>query len=128
MAPDEVSIRRIICGTLRTRIFVRTTDFVSQTIELARRGAFISMFGCCPAGEKIEVEPFQIYWKELRITGSFINPFCFEEAVSLLKDLKGKGLLNLDKLGVRVFDLKEYEEALKSLKTGTAAKVMFKLH
>lgn len=98
-----------------------------QTIELARRGAFISMFGCVPAGRKIEVEPFQIYWKELKISGSFINPFCFGEAVDLLKDLKGKGLLEVEELGVDIFDLKDYEKALESLKTGKAAKVMFKL-
>lgn len=100
---------------------------VQKTIELARRGAFISMFGCCPSGEKIEVEPFQIYWKELRIAGSFINPFCFGEAVDLLKDLKGKGLLEVEKIGVQIFDLKDYEQALESLKTGKAAKAMFKL-
>ena len=111
----------------RPASFCRYILLPFQTIDFARRGAFISMFGCCPAGEKIEVEPFQIYWKELKITGSFVNPFCFGEAVDLLKDLKAQGLLEVDKIGVQVFDLRDYKEALESLKSGKAAKAMFKL-
>nr|XP_039250509.1 D-arabinitol dehydrogenase 1-like [Styela clava] len=100
---------------------------VQKTISLARRGAFISMFGCCPAGEKIEIEPFQIYWKELKISGSFINPFCFEEAVGMLKILNEKNLLDLNKIGVKIFELSDFEAAFASLKRGDAAKAMFKM-
>jgi len=31
------------------------------TLELARRGGTIEFFGVCPIGEKIQVEPNQVY-------------------------------------------------------------------
>ncbi|XP_002120932.2 uncharacterized protein LOC100184356 [Ciona intestinalis] len=100
---------------------------VEKMFDYARRGATVSMFGCCPAGKKITVEPFQVYWKELKIVGSFTNPLCFADTINLLGELETKKLLDFNKLGIRVFSLKEYNNAFQVLKAGDASKVVFQL-
>ncbi|XP_078484511.1 uncharacterized protein LOC100181990 [Ciona intestinalis] len=103
------------------------TKAVEKAFTLCRRGATICIFGCCPAGETMAVEPFQIYWKELKIVSCFTNPKCFEGALDLLKVLADKGYLVYEKLGIKMFDLKQYETAFDSLKAGTASKAVFKV-
>lgn len=39
----------------------------------------------------------------------------------------GSRYLNYNKLGIRVYDLKDYEEAFDDLKTGSISKAMFRL-
>lgn len=97
-----------------------------QAVDFARRGATVSWFGCCPAGKTIPIEPFQIYWKELTIVGSFINPFCFEDTMALMDKLAPSGYLDYEKLGVKTYPLADYKLALESLKSGKASKAMFK--
>jgi len=101
------------------------TFAVQNAIGFARRGAKILIFGCCPAGRTMQLEPFQVFWKELTIIGSFINPYCFEETMPLIDDLSRGGYLDYDKLGIKIFSFEEYDEALQSLRTGTASKAVF---
>ncbi|CAK8689605.1 uncharacterized protein LOC143459641 [Clavelina lepadiformis] len=101
---------------------------VEKAFDLACRGGKICVFGCCPAGKKISIEPFQIYWKELKIVGSFINPFCFVDTIPLLENLANKGYLSYEKLGIKEFPLADYKEAIDSLKSGNATKAVFKLN
>uniref|UniRef100_H2ZFL5 Enoyl reductase (ER) domain-containing protein n=1 Tax=Ciona savignyi TaxID=51511 RepID=H2ZFL5_CIOSA len=96
---------------------------VEKMFDYARRGATVSIFGCCPAGRKISIEPFQIYWKELKIVGSFTNPLCFVDTMNLLAELQNKHLLDFNKLGIKVFSLSDYKNAFKDLKSGNASKV-----
>uniref|UniRef100_H2ZFL7 Enoyl reductase (ER) domain-containing protein n=1 Tax=Ciona savignyi TaxID=51511 RepID=H2ZFL7_CIOSA len=103
------------------------TKAVEKAFSLCRRGATICIFGCCPAGQTMAVEPFQIYWKELKIVGCFTNPKCFDDSLTLLTELAEKGYLVYEKLGIKTFELKQYETALASLKAGTASKAVFKL-
>jgi len=98
-----------------------------QCFDFARRGAKISLFGCCPAGKKISIEPFQIYWKELTVVGAFINPNCFDDALELMTELAAKDLLDYDKLGIHVFSLADYKNALDCLRSGIASKAIFRL-
>ncbi|MBV8461047.1 MAG: zinc-dependent alcohol dehydrogenase family protein [Candidatus Eremiobacteraeota bacterium] len=53
-------------------------------IRLARRGADILLFGVAPSGAKAQVEPYELYRKELRIAASNLNPFTMEKAVAML--------------------------------------------
>jgi len=103
------------------------TFAVQKAIQLARRGGTILIFGCCPAGKTMQLEPFQVFWKELTIIGSFINPYCFEDTMPLMDDLSKGGYLDYDKLGIKLFTLDQYAEALESLKTGSASKAVFRV-
>ena len=65
--------------------------------------------------------------KELTILGSLINPCTYARAVELAASL-GPRYLAYDKLGVAVFSVTEYEEAIASLKKGKIAKAVFKMN
>ncbi len=57
---------------------------VPTAIRLARRGADVLLFGVAPIGAKVDIEPYELYRKELRLVGSNINPFTMEKAVAML--------------------------------------------
>lgn len=50
-------------------------DTVRQSTRLARAGGTVVILGVMPQGETVEIEPFDILFRELRVLGSFINPF-----------------------------------------------------
>ncbi|MCC6399013.1 MAG: zinc-dependent alcohol dehydrogenase family protein [Bacteroidetes bacterium] len=54
-------------------------------LKLARRGGPVEFFGVCPIGSTLPLEPHQVYFKELTIVGSYINPHTFSRAIALLQ-------------------------------------------
>src|SRR5512143_3901005 len=46
-------------------------------LNLARRGGTVVFFGVCPIGATIPLEPNRVYFKELTIVGSYVNPHTF---------------------------------------------------
>lgn len=69
---------------------------------------------------------FQMYKKELLICGMNINPYTFPKAIGLLQAMNNT-YLNLDKLGIGVYKLSQYKEALETLQRGEISKAMFKM-
>ena len=57
---------------------------VEQSITIARRGGSIVWFGVSPQGLKAAIEPHEVFRKELRISGSFINPHTHARAIKLV--------------------------------------------
>ncbi len=82
----------------------------AQALEIARRGATVLFFGVTPMGQKIEVEPFQIYQKELTIKGSALNPFTQQRALALL----GSGRVKVAPLITHTIDLADLPNILAS--------------
>lgn len=64
--------------------------------------------------------------KELSIVGVNINPFTFPKALSLVTAM-GEAYLDYKKLGIGVYRLNQYEEALSALKSGDISKAVFKI-
>jgi len=60
---------------------------------LGNEGAML-VFGVAPEDEWARISPFKIYKKELRIVGSFVNPFTTERAIKLL----ASGRITVDRL------------------------------
>ena len=64
--------------------------------------------------------------------GTLINPNTFEEAVQTVSGMCGRedhktGMkyLDIDGLGIRLFDLQDYKTAMDTLKRGEISKAMF---
>jgi threonine dehydrogenase-like Zn-dependent dehydrogenase len=55
-----------------------------QSTRLARCGGTVVILGVMPQGEMIEIEPFDIVFRELRLLGSFVNPFTHRRAAELI--------------------------------------------
>jgi len=81
------------------------------------------LFGICPQNSSININPFQVFQKELTIFGSVINPHTFPKSIDLIKTLN----ISLEKIGVKFFSLNEYKIALDAAKSGIYTKVIFKL-
>ena len=93
---------------------------IEQSIKIARRGASVVWFGVSPQGMAAEIEPHEVYRKELRISGSFINPFTHSRAVKLV----GSGAVRVEPLISHRYPLKDIHKALDVHSSGQASKVM----
>ena len=86
----------------------------TQAIEIVRRGGRVLAYGAAPADATIEVRPFDIYSKELTITGSYAGTY---ETWPKAIDLISSGRFDPDKLIDSVRPLSDVMEALESLET-----------
>ncbi|XP_072758255.1 sorbitol dehydrogenase-like [Anoplolepis gracilipes] len=99
---------------------------MEAAISLLGHGGRLCVFGVANPKVKMSIEPFQIYKKELTIVGALVNPFSFLKGLALLQPLSEK-YLDYNKLGIKVFSLPQYKEALDALKKGKISKAVFKL-
>ncbi len=97
-----------------------TLSSARTAIDLARRGGTVMFFGVCPIGETTPLEPNGVYFRELTIVGSYINPFTFPRAIGLLSE----GIVRVTPLGVQAYPIESVHEALASLRDGRALKNM----
>ncbi len=91
---------------------------MQQSIDLARRGGTVEFFGVCPVGVTVPIEPNAVYFKELTIVGSYVNPHTFTRAAALLRS----GAVRADKLMIRKFPLDGIQDAFTALREGTTLK------
>lgn len=87
-------------------------------IDLARRGGIVEFFGVCPIGESIAVEPNQVYFKELTIVGSYVNPHTFDRAIMMLQSQR----VRIDAFQIDRFPLDGVHEALRYQREGKTMK------
>ncbi|WP_027134605.1 zinc-dependent alcohol dehydrogenase family protein [Geminicoccus roseus] len=78
-------------------------ETVQQSTRLAKAGGTVVILGVMPQGAKVEIEPFDILFRELRVLGSFINPFVHRRAALLV----ASGAIELDRLVTRQVGLDE---------------------
>ncbi len=57
----------------------------NHTIDLARKGGRVLLFGVPPAGKNLDVEAFKIFRKELTLLSSFTSVRNSFQAISLLR-------------------------------------------
>jgi L-iditol 2-dehydrogenase len=95
-----------------------TTATAALALRLARRGGTVEFFGVCPIGATIPVEPNMVYFRELTIVGSYVNPFTFSRAIALLRG----GNVRVDSLPLVRFPLDQVHEALRQQREGIAVK------
>lgn len=85
-----------------------TVQTFEQSLALARRGGTVVIFGVAPQGAMARVSPFDVFARELRIVGSYLNPLTHGRAVELI----ASGRLDLDALITRRLSLVEVPAAL----------------
>lgn len=59
-------------------------ESVELALKAARKGGQVLLFGVASPEARASLSPFEVFSKELRIMGSFINPYTHEEAIALL--------------------------------------------
>ncbi|WP_421914907.1 zinc-dependent alcohol dehydrogenase family protein [Mesorhizobium sp.] len=78
-------------------------ETVEQSLRLARPGGTVVIVGVMPQGMKVEIEPFDLLFRELKILGSFLNPFTHRRAAELI----ASGAIEIDRLISRQVTLEE---------------------
>ncbi|MDH7482564.1 MAG: zinc-dependent alcohol dehydrogenase family protein [Armatimonadota bacterium] len=89
-------------------------------IDLARRGGTVLQFGMVSPDRLVEISPYQIYYKELTIRGSFVNPFTHSRAVELLASKQ----VDVMPLITHRFGQEKAAMAIQTARTGDAIKVL----
>lgn len=89
-----------------------------QAIDLADNGATILWAAVYGKDVEINVSPFLIYAKELTITSTFVSPYSFPRALSVLPKLE------LEPLITHIVPLAEIRRAFELHKSGTAIKIL----
>lgn len=84
-------------------------DTMKQMTQVARSGGTVVVLGVMPRGETVPWEPFDVLFRELRVIGSFINPFTHRRAAELV----ASGALKLDPLVTRRMGLEEVPEVVR---------------
>ena len=101
-------------------------EAIQQAFNWLRHGATFCIFGCCPKTSEIKINPSDVVFKEIKLVGSLINPFTFPRALQLVQDMS-KDYLDYKKLGVGMFKLGDYAQALSTLKSGKISKAVFEI-
>jgi L-iditol 2-dehydrogenase len=57
---------------------------VAGAPRLARRGGMAVILGVLPAGQKVDIEPFDLPFREVSVITSFLNPFAHARAADLI--------------------------------------------
>ena len=57
---------------------------LQQAIEIAGKKSIVMMFGLTKPDDKLSIQPYEIFKKEIVLKSSFINPYAMERAVSLI--------------------------------------------
>lgn len=91
---------------------------VALALTLARRGGTVELFGVCPIGSTIPIEPNMVYSRELTIVGSHVNPLTFSRAIALL----GSGRVRVDEFPLARFPLSGVHEAFRYHREGLTLK------
>ncbi len=84
-------------------------ESMTQAVNMAKKGGTVLLFGVSAPDTKIEVQPFDIFSKELTIKGSFINPHTHDLAISLVQQEK----IQIKPLLSHQFTMDELPEIMK---------------
>jgi L-iditol 2-dehydrogenase len=89
-----------------------------SALNFVRRGGTVEFFGVCPANQTFPIEPNQIYFKEMTIVGSYVNPLTFGRALKAL----ASGIIKIDEFPINRFTLDTVHEALRYQEEGLTIK------
>ncbi|PYB75469.1 zinc-dependent alcohol dehydrogenase family protein [Rhizobium wuzhouense] len=78
-------------------------ETVQQATKLVRPGGTVVILGVMAQGEKVEIEPFDLLFREVKLVTSFLNPFTHRRAA----DLIASGTIEVERLISRKVSLEE---------------------
>ena len=96
-------------------------SITKECLKYAKKGAKIVVYGVCNENDRIDISPYEIFSKELKIIGSFAQTHCFDRAIKYLEN----GTVKVDRLITHHYQLDDYETGLNTVIKGSdSLKVM----
>ena len=83
-------------------------DTVRQAPRIVRKGGTVVILGVMAQGATVDIEPFDLLFREIRLLGSFINPFTHRRAA----DLIASGAIKVEDLISRRVSLEEVAQVI----------------
>ncbi len=111
IVPDGVDVALECAGVPET---------FRQSVGAVRRGGTAVLFGVMAKGRKVEVEPFDLLFREVRLEAAYLNPHTHQRAAEMIV----AGRLALDPLISRVVDLEALPEEIGGAPRQGDVKVM----
>lgn len=84
-------------------------ESMELALRAARKGGQVLLFGVASPDTLITVSPYDIFSKELKVMGSFINPHTHEEAIALIS----QGIIRVEPLISHRFELGQVPEIME---------------
>lgn len=91
-----------------------------QALELVAPGGTVLFFGVCPPEATISVKPHELFFRELTLLGSYVNPFTTTRALELL----ASGVVRAEPLLSHRYALPDTPEAFATVARGEAVKAI----
>jgi len=89
-----------------------------QALELVRPGGTVMLFGVCPPDETIDLEPYDVFHREITIRGCYTNPFTDTRALALLES----GRVLVEPLLSHAFPIDKVAEGVEAVRQGATVK------
>ncbi len=89
-------------------------------LKLVRRGGTILQFGVVSPGQLAKISPYDVYYREVTIRGSFVNPFTHARALDLLASKQ----IDVMPLVTRRFALDDAPQALEAAARKDTIKIL----
>ncbi|MFA4015313.1 MAG: hypothetical protein RUDDFDWM_000393 [Candidatus Fervidibacterota bacterium] len=97
-----------------------SANVIEEMPTFTKDGGRILIFGVAPRDAYIRLSPFEVYRRELTITGAFSLGYDFETALNLLM----RGLIEIEPLITHRMPLEELERALEYKRQGVGMKTL----
>jgi len=94
------------------------TGVAQQALTLVRPGGTVLLFGVCPPEATIDLEPYEVFHREITIRGCYTNPFTDTRALSLLES----GQVQVEPLISHVFSIEQVAEGIGAVRRGETVK------
>lgn len=91
-----------------------------QAVEATKKGAQVLMFGVGKPNQTFSMNTYEVYQKQLKIQGAFINPYAFEDGIALLSS----GQLDVESLISHEVSLEQVEDVLNGKVAGVSKAVV----
>jgi L-iditol 2-dehydrogenase len=102
---------------------VGSPTVIEQAVKLVRRNGVLNIFGGCPPGSAIKVDPNIVHYNELTLTGTIGGSLkMFKECLSLI----GNHQVDVKPLITHRFPLDQINEAFKVAQQSNAFRVLVK--
>jgi 2-desacetyl-2-hydroxyethyl bacteriochlorophyllide A dehydrogenase len=92
---------------------------VEGMIDFVRSCGTLFFFGVCPKDDTIQISPYEIFRRDLKVCGSFALRNTFAPAIRLLQN----NVVQVKPLLSHAFPFEQFEEALEVMRSGNSMKV-----
>ena len=95
---------------------------IDEALQYARPGGHIVVYGVYPENARLNWSPYEIFQKQLTITGSFAQTHCFDRALLYLESKQVK----VNEMVTHTFALVDYGKALETLRSRQGIKTIIR--